>query len=66
MLGTRQHGLPLFRVARLPDDDELQEIAHRRAAELLERDPHVEQPEHGLLRDAAAALFGEDREPIPA
>jgi ATP-dependent DNA helicase RecG len=66
VLGTRQHGLPLFRVARLPDDDELQEVAHARAAELLERDPHVEQPEHALLREAAAALFGEDREPIPA
>ena len=66
VLGTRQHGLPLFRVARLPDDERLQEVAHDRAAELLDRDPHVVQPEHALLRDAAAVLFGEDREPIPA
>jgi ATP-dependent DNA helicase RecG len=66
VLGTRQHGLPLFRVARLPDDERLQEAAHGRAAELLDRDPHVEQPEHALLRGAAAVLFGEDREPIPA
>jgi ATP-dependent DNA helicase RecG len=66
VLGTRQHGLPLFRVARLPDDEELQERAHRRAAELLERDPQVADPEHALLRDAAAVLFGEEREPIPA
>jgi ATP-dependent DNA helicase RecG len=66
VLGTRQHGLPLFRVARLPEDDALQERAHRRAEELLERDPHVGAPEHALLRDAAAVLFGTEREPIPA
>jgi ATP-dependent DNA helicase RecG len=66
VLGTRQHGLPLFRVARLPEDDRLQEAAHGRAAELLERDPRVEAPEHALLREAAAALFGEEREVIPA
>ena len=38
----------------------------RRAAELLERDPRVAAPEHALLREAAAALFGAEREPIPA
>jgi ATP-dependent DNA helicase RecG len=66
VLGTRQHGLPLFRVARLPDDEALQEVARRRAEEVLERDPRLEGAEHGLLRGAAAALFGEEREPIPA
>jgi ATP-dependent DNA helicase RecG len=66
VLGTRQHGLPLFRVARLPEDDALQERAHARAEELLERDPRVDAPEHALLREAAALLFGEEREPIPA
>jgi ATP-dependent DNA helicase RecG len=55
VLGTRQHGMPLFRVARLPDDDELLERAHVRAAELLDRDPRLEAPEHGLLREAAVA-----------
>jgi ATP-dependent DNA helicase RecG len=61
VLGTRQHGLPLFRVARLPDDDPLQGRAHRRAAELLDRDPELAEPEHALLREAAAV-----GEPIPA
>jgi ATP-dependent DNA helicase RecG len=50
VLGTRQHGMPLFRVARLPDDDELLERAHSRAEELLDRDPRLEAPEHALLR----------------
>jgi ATP-dependent DNA helicase RecG len=66
VLGTRQHGMPLFRVARLPEDDELLERAHSRAAELLERDPGVEAPEHALLRDAAREAFGPVLEPIPA
>jgi ATP-dependent DNA helicase RecG len=55
VLGTRQHGMPLFRVARLPEDDELLEAAHTRAEELLDRDPGLEAPEHALLRDAAVA-----------
>jgi ATP-dependent DNA helicase RecG len=50
VLGTRQHGMPLFRVARLPDDDELLERAHSRAEELLDRDPRLEAAEHALLR----------------
>jgi ATP-dependent DNA helicase RecG len=61
VLGTRQHGLPQFRVARIPEDAALIERAKRRADELLDRDPGLESPEHALLRDAAAVL-----EPIPA
>jgi ATP-dependent DNA helicase RecG len=61
VLGTRQHGLPQFRVARIPEDVALVEAAKRRAEELLDRDPGLESPEHSLLRDAAAVL-----EPIPA
>jgi ATP-dependent DNA helicase RecG len=61
VLGTRQHGLPLFRVARIPEDAELLELAKRRAEELLDRDPELDAPEHALLRMAAAVL-----EPIPA
>jgi ATP-dependent DNA helicase RecG len=61
LLGTRQHGMPLFRVARLPEDEELLDRANLRAQELLDRDPRMEAAEHALLR-TAAALF----EPIPA
>ncbi|MEA2439496.1 MAG: ATP-dependent helicase RecG [Thermoleophilaceae bacterium] len=61
VLGTRQHGLPQFRVARIPEDAELIERAKVRAEELLDRDPELASPEHALLRDAAAVM-----EPIPA
>jgi ATP-dependent DNA helicase RecG len=66
VLGTRQHGLQQFRVARLPEDAELLQLAHDRAEALLERDPRLEAPEHALLRDAAAARYGPELDPIPA
>ena len=52
VLGTRQHGLPEFQVARLPEDVELLERARERARELLAADPRLEEPEHALLREA--------------
>jgi ATP-dependent DNA helicase RecG len=66
ILGTRQHGIPEFRVAVLPDDDELLERAKRHADELLAADPLLEQPENALLRDAVVARFGAELDPIPA
>jgi ATP-dependent DNA helicase RecG len=65
VLGTRQHGEPEFRVARLPDDQELLERAAMRAARLLDGDPLLEQPEHALLRDAVAARFDPELDPVP-
>ena len=66
LLGTRQHGLPEFRVARLPDDVELLQKAREIVDELLDSDPGLEQPEHVLLREAAADRFGPELDPIPA
>jgi len=66
VLGTRQHGLPEFRVARLPEDVELLVRARDRADEILIEDPRLEQPEHALLRDAVVARFGSELDPIPA
>ena len=37
ILGTRQHGLPRFRAAELPDDFELLASARREVLALLER-----------------------------
>jgi ATP-dependent DNA helicase RecG len=54
LLGTRQHGEAMMRVARLPEDEELLVLARGRADELLDRDPRLEHPEHALLREAAA------------
>ncbi|HEX6713243.1 MAG TPA: ATP-dependent DNA helicase RecG [Thermoleophilaceae bacterium] len=66
VLGTRQHGLPEFNVARLPEDADLLQDARDAAEQLLNSDPELSQPEHTLLRDAAAARFGADLDPIPA
>ncbi len=66
VLGTRQHGLPEFNVARLPEDADLLQEARDVAEQLLTRDPALAEPEHVLLREAAAARFGEALEPIPA
>jgi ATP-dependent DNA helicase RecG len=66
VLGTRQHGLPELRVARLPEDTEMLVRARDRADALLRADPRLEDPEHALLRDAVAARFGSELDPIPA
>jgi ATP-dependent DNA helicase RecG len=66
ILGTRQHGIPEFRVAVLPDDDELLERAKRHADELVAADPALKDPENALLRDAVVARFGPELDPIPA
>src|SRR5215210_6903030 len=66
ILGTRQHGIPEFRIAQLPDDSELLEHATARAKALIGSDPVLEQPENALLRDAVVARFGPELDPIPA
>jgi ATP-dependent DNA helicase RecG len=66
VLGTRQHGLPEFRVARLPEDTELLVRARDRADAILLDDPTLEAPEHALLREAVVARFGPELDPIPA
>ncbi len=66
VLGTRQSGLPEFRVARLPEDEGLLERARAHADSLIATDPRLEQPEHALLRGAVVGRFGSDLDPIPA
>jgi ATP-dependent DNA helicase RecG len=61
ILGTRQHGLPSFRVAELPEDAELLAGARAEAQHLLERHPDVAAPELGPLLDAVRARFGDER-----
>ncbi|MFY9488038.1 MAG: ATP-dependent DNA helicase RecG [Solirubrobacterales bacterium] len=65
-LGTRQSGLPRFRVAVLPADNPLVERANVVAAKLLRADPRLEDPAHVLLRDAVERRYGTDIDPIRA
>lgn len=66
VLGTRQHGLPELRFARLPGDSHLLERARAIAADMLARDPDLAAPEHVLLATATAERFGTLDRPIPA
>ena len=58
-LGTRQHGLSEFPV-------ELLQRARAIADDILARDPELGAADHVLLRDAMAARYGTELEPIPA
>jgi ATP-dependent DNA helicase RecG len=60
ILGTRQHGLPRFRVAVLPDDIAMLTEARREVVALLDRHGSLEAPELGPLLDAARARFGDE------
>ncbi len=53
ILGTRQHGLPRYRVAELPEDAELLAAARAEVQALLERHGALDAPELGPLLDAA-------------
>ncbi|MGB9773932.1 MAG: ATP-dependent DNA helicase RecG [Bacteroidota bacterium] len=49
--GTRQSGLPEFRVADLVLDEQLLQRARKEAFALVERDPHLRHPAHVHLRE---------------
>ena len=55
--GTRQSGLPEFRVADLIRDGALLEEARQDAVALVGRDPQLLQPEHRALRAALLARW---------
>ena len=50
LLGTRQSGLPEFRIADLPRDDSLLAAARDEAAEVLDSDPELSGPRGRALR----------------
>jgi ATP-dependent DNA helicase RecG len=67
LIGTRQSGLSAFRVARLPEDEALLELARERAQEIVAADPELLAPEHALLGLALAeSLRAREPRPIPA
>ena len=62
LLGTRQHGLPRFRAALLPDDIGLLLEARAAVRELLESHGTLEHPALGPLMDEARRRFGDERD----
>ena len=66
ILGTRQHGLPRFAVAELPEDMPTLMAAREEVLALLKRHGSLEDPALGPLLDAARRRFGAGAaDPIP-
>jgi ATP-dependent DNA helicase RecG len=66
ILGTRQSGQARFRVAKLPDDEELLVEARDEVLALLREHGSLEAPELGPLLEAARRRFGAGAaDPIP-
>ncbi len=57
LIGQRQSGGEDLRVARLPDDVDLLEVARRMAQEVLAGDPPLERPANRPLRQRAVERF---------
>ena len=57
--GTRQHGAPPLRIATIPEDMDLLQLARRDAAGLVEADPALNDPEHQLLRKVLLQQYGQ-------
>lgn len=57
--GTRQHGMTPLRVARIPEDMDLIQMAKRDAQNLIQEDPHLASEEHAKLRRIMLAQYGE-------
>ena len=66
VLGTRQHGLPRFAVAELPEDTPTLIAAREEVLALLREHGSLDAPELGPLLDAARRRFGAGAaDPIP-
>jgi ATP-dependent DNA helicase RecG len=66
VLGTRQHGLPRFAVAELPEDAPALEAAREEVLRLLHEHGSLDAPELGPLLEAARRRFGAGAaDPIP-
>jgi len=58
LFGTRQHGLPPFRIADLARDAELLQEARRDTQALITADPGLAQPDHAKLRRQMLQRYG--------
>jgi len=59
LFGTRQHGLPPFRVADLQRDTAILDEARRDAQKLIAADPGLARPEHAGLRRQMLKRYGQ-------
>jgi len=59
LFGTRQHGAAMFRVAELPRDMDLLQLARRDARKIIDADPTLKAPDHVLLRQVLMRQYGQ-------
>jgi len=57
--GTRQHGMPPLRVARIPGDMDLLHLARRDAQAMVDTDPSLSDPSRRLLRQVLIQQYGD-------
>ena len=57
VLGTRQAGLPDFKVADLIADESILLKARTEASLIYERDPYLEKPEHSLIKKKLTSQY---------
>ena len=57
--GTRQHGLPEFKLADLSQEMDLLQQAKDDAIAILQDDPALKAPEHQHLREALRSQIGD-------
>jgi ATP-dependent DNA helicase RecG len=60
--GTRQSGLPAFNIADILADSALLDAARADAFALVERDPHLKDPEHRVLAEYLRTRFRDQLE----
>ena len=56
--GTRQHGMPPLRVARIPEDMDLLQLAKRDATDMVKADAQLKLPENQTLRKGLLKQYG--------
>ena len=59
LFSTRQHGLPPFRIARLPADFPILEEARQDARRMLRQDPGLQNPQLATLRRRVLIRYGD-------
>ncbi len=55
--GTRQSGLPSFKIADLTEDVEILQVARQAAMELVAQDPRLQNPDHAAIRQQYLRLY---------
>ncbi|MCS7075241.1 MAG: ATP-dependent DNA helicase RecG [Bacteroidia bacterium] len=62
IFGTRQSGLPDFKIANIAQDASILQEARKMAFKIVENDPHLRMPEHAVLLENYRKMVSEKSE----